>query len=153
MTKNLSNAKQLGLGVQLYAADHDGRFPFHLSELIPDYIPAEAWPQLLFVAEKVKDTAGPPEYDWLYFGAFASEQERPRILIASPRAVNVKGKNRRVVIHGGISGVIAFEEEYQADLAKMIEESKARREAPTPKRLDNSATAVPGKIEDEAVTK
>jgi prepilin-type N-terminal cleavage/methylation domain-containing protein len=49
-TKDLSNAKQIGLGLKLYATDNDGKFPTNVSaqgsntafaQLIPTYIPTE----------------------------------------------------------------------------------------------------------------
>ncbi|HEY8649640.1 MAG TPA: type II secretion system protein, partial [Chthoniobacterales bacterium] len=49
-TKDLSNAKQIGLGLKLYAGDNDGKFPANLAaqgsntafaQLIPQYIPTE----------------------------------------------------------------------------------------------------------------
>jgi len=49
-TKDLSNAKQIGLGLKLYAGDNDGKFPVNLNAngsnpafaaLIPTYIPTE----------------------------------------------------------------------------------------------------------------
>ena len=50
-TKDLSNAKQIGLGLKLYAGDNDGKFPANIvnpvgsnpefAQLIPTYIPTE----------------------------------------------------------------------------------------------------------------
>ncbi len=48
-TKDLSNAKQIGLGLKLFAGDNDGKFPFgtatnanaFFAALIPQYIPTE----------------------------------------------------------------------------------------------------------------
>src|SRR5207249_9655095 len=48
-TKDLSNAKQIGLGLKLYAGDNDGLFPTgtatnsnaYYAALIPTYIPTE----------------------------------------------------------------------------------------------------------------
>lgn len=154
LTRNLSYAKQLALGAKLYALDYDGRYPVHLSELMPDYIPVESWDRLLFTMQKDKNQdPAPPFQDWLYFGAFTDQDHPPRILIASPQAIGVKGKNRRVIAAGDTSASIVFEEEYQAELAKMIVELRLRRDAMTPAAPDGDTSARPTEKEDEALAK
>ena len=37
-TKSLAQAKKIGLGCKLYAADHDGKFPPTLDALMPTYL-------------------------------------------------------------------------------------------------------------------
>jgi prepilin-type N-terminal cleavage/methylation domain-containing protein len=65
-TKDLSNAKQIGLGLKLYAGDHDGVFPANLNAsgsnpafaaLIPTYIPQEK----VFYLAKSAWTPLPPD--------------------------------------------------------------------------------------------
>ncbi|MEA3211118.1 MAG: hypothetical protein QOE70_4175 [Chthoniobacter sp.] len=118
--RNLSYAKQLGLAAKLYAADHQGRYPVHLSEVMPDYLPADAWKKMLFEPMMTSQTTAPARYDWIYFGAFTDENKPPRILIASPQAITDSGKSRRVVINGNISGEIMDEGRYQEELRQTI---------------------------------
>ena len=131
-TRNLSHAKQLGTGVKLYAMDNDGRFPMHLSELVPDYIDAASWTQLLYDPRKDAKDPHLPNFDWLYFGAFFDEKNPPPILIASPRSPTDGSKGRRVVIQGDGSGEIMKEAEYQAELRKTIEAMHKRFDAAKP---------------------
>ena len=128
-TLNLLSAKQLAFGVKLYAADYDGRFPMHLSELIPDYIEASDWERLLF--DTRKDIHNPilPKQDWLYFGAFLDEKNSPPVLIASPQHATVSNTRARVVIHADGTGAIVSEAEYQAGLRKTIAHLQARASA------------------------
>ena len=64
-TKDLSNAKQIGLGLKLYAGDNDGLFPVTAggqangayAQLIPTYIPGE---KIFYVAKSIW-TAQPPD--------------------------------------------------------------------------------------------
>jgi prepilin-type N-terminal cleavage/methylation domain-containing protein len=64
-TKDLSNAKQIGLGLKLYAADFDGLFPQTtgtgsngaFNQLIPQYIPGEK----IFYLAKSAWTPLPPD--------------------------------------------------------------------------------------------
>jgi len=65
-TKDLSNAKQIGLGLKLYAGDNDGKFPAQATPngsnpafvaLIPTYIPTEK----IFYLAKSAWTPQPPD--------------------------------------------------------------------------------------------
>jgi len=65
-TKDLSNAKQIGLGLKLYAGDNDGKFPAQVTPngsnpafvaLIPTYIPTEK----IFYLAKSAWTPQPPD--------------------------------------------------------------------------------------------
>jgi hypothetical protein len=143
LTKNLSNAKQLGTGVRLFAMDHQGRFPMHLSELFPDYVPSENWRELLFIRARVtEDESFPaPQYEWLYFGAFCDEQHRPTILIASPQVFYEKGKLKRIIVFGDGSGTLADDEEFQTKLRQTIKELNERAATLMPKR-ESSALPV-----------
>jgi hypothetical protein len=126
-TKNLSNAKQWGLAVKVYATDYEGRFPMHLSELVPDYISLTAPTDLLFEVCKDSKDAVYAKQDWLYFGAFFDEKNPPPILIASPQATGFSGKPpKRIVVYGDLSGRVVTEEQYQADLKKTIEAMRQR---------------------------
>jgi prepilin-type N-terminal cleavage/methylation domain-containing protein len=64
-TKDLSNAKQIGLGLKLYAGDNDGKYPLTdgtaansaFRQLIPSYIPEEK----IFYLAKSAWTPVPPD--------------------------------------------------------------------------------------------
>ena len=107
-TRNLSNAKQLWLGAKLYADDHGGRFPTHLTELEPDYFPPGRLDYLLYRTKVGEEEEPRFRYDWLYFGAFFDETNPPSLFIASPQAFTAEKKQDRKSTrlnssHGGIS--------------------------------------------------
>ena len=131
-TKNLSNAKQLALAVRVYAQDNEGRFPLHLSDLVPDYIPGENLDHLLFAA-KIGDEDNPRlKYDWLYFGAGFRDTNPPPLLIASPHAFRDDKKQRRIVIYADGTGAVINDEQYQPELRKTIEAMHQRFDAAKP---------------------
>ncbi len=125
-TKNLRNAKQLGLATKLYAMDHGGRFPMHLSELTPEYIPALSLDQLLYEAKAGDEKQPRLKYDWLYFGAFFDEAHPPSLLIASPHVIKDGVKHKRVVIYANGSGSIVKDDEYEAELRQTIDAMRQR---------------------------
>jgi len=66
-TKDLSNAKQIGLGLKLYAGDNDGKFPVvpangtsndAFAQLIPQYVPTE---KIFYLAKSAWTPAQPDE--------------------------------------------------------------------------------------------
>jgi hypothetical protein len=82
-TRALSDIKQVGTACKIYAADHDGRFPPKLEDLIPDYLPDAG-----LLACTYPDPKNPVAFE--YFGG--SEKDDPKkILIASPA---IEGKGR-----------------------------------------------------------
>lgn len=122
-TKNLSNAKQLAIGCRLYAMDHGGRFPLHLSELEPDYIPA-GWVDQLRCTSIGRD--GEPGFamDWLYFGAGFDDQNPPRLLIVSPQADTPARKQKRVIVEGDTSGRVIDEADYPPLLKETVQQMR-----------------------------
>jgi prepilin-type N-terminal cleavage/methylation domain len=65
-TKDLSNAKQIGLALKLYASDNDGQYPVveasgtandAFAKLVPQYVPTEK----IFYLAKSKWTPNPPD--------------------------------------------------------------------------------------------
>jgi len=128
MTRNLSNAKQLATSCKLYAIEHAGRFPVHLSELVPDYVPAESYPHLLYARAVQGDETFTPQFDWLYFGAGFDETHPPHMLIASPQAPYHTARPKRVVIHGDTSGLIMKENDYQSALRQTIGQLRGREQ-------------------------
>jgi len=82
-TKALAQLKQVGVGCQAYANDHDGKFPPKLDELVPRYVPDAA---LLLCPYPDKKAPKPFEY----FGGSTADPA-DQILAASP-AVERKGR-------------------------------------------------------------
>ena len=130
--RNLSNAKQLGLAAKLFAEDHDGLFPMHLTELAPEVIPAGNLDDLLCATEIDDESQPRLKYDWLYFGAGFDDKNPPPLLIASPLVFKDGAKQKRVIIRGDLSGPIVNENEYQAELRKTIEAMHQRFDAAKP---------------------
>ena len=125
-TWDLSNAKSLGIASTLYLDDHEGNFPTHLLELVPDYIDAQNWSRLLYAAHKDKEEKPVPQFDWLYFGAFFDDKNPPPMLIASPQAFTEEKANKRIVVLANSSASIVSEEEYQDLLRKTIKAMRQR---------------------------
>ena len=123
-TKMLGHAKQMALGVRLYAEDHHGSFPMSLAELTPEFVTPEGAASLQFeVREEYKDPLL-AKLDWLYFGAFFDASDPPPLIIASPQTTGFKGKPpHRIVIAGDkdMTGYVVNEAEYQELLRKTIE--------------------------------
>ena len=133
LTRNLSNAKQLAIAINLLAKDHDGHFPLHLSQIVPEYLRAEDWHSLLFASETARGRSAQSEYDWLYFGAFFDEKHPPPLLIVSPHAFRDGKKQKRIVIRGDFTGQIINDDEYQVELRKTIEAMHKRAGTPASK--------------------
>ena len=64
-TKDLSNAKQVGLGLKLYASDNDGKFPVGVAnandafaQLVPQYVSTE---KVFYLAKSAWTPAAPDE--------------------------------------------------------------------------------------------
>ena len=128
-TKNISNAKQLALAVRIYAMDYEGRFPVHLSELVPDYIPGENLDDFLYAAKIGEEDKPRLKHDWLYFGAGFDAANPPTVLIASPHAFRDGKKQKRIVVHPDGTGGVIDDEQYQAELRKTIEAMHKRFDA------------------------
>ena len=130
-TKNLVYAKQLANAAKVYAEDNEGRFPLHLSELEPDYLPPGLLEELLCGVKVGKEQPPRLRFDWLYFGAFFDEKNPPPLLIASPQAFTVGKKWKRIIIRGDGSGSLVNDDEYQRELRKTIEAMHKRAGTPT----------------------
>ena len=127
LPKNLSRAKILQTACLIYANDHDGRFPVHLSELDPDYIPAGGYNELRFSSMGQNDD---PRFlmDWLYFGAGFTDQNPPALLIASPQATTTQPKLKRVIVQGNGSGRVISEDEYLPLLGETVRQMQTQDE-------------------------
>jgi hypothetical protein len=129
MTRNLDDAKFFAMALNEYAAEHDGVYPHYLSELTPDYL--GAWD---YVRYSAMDTRWKPEpkYDWLYFASGHDGSHLPRIVMASPQAVNERNANTRIVVYDDLSALVIPEEQYQRELREMIGRMKKRPRRPVP---------------------
>jgi hypothetical protein len=106
ITVQLSNLKQLKLGLRLYAEDHDGRFPTHLAELLEvPYIPAE-------ISQFHDPTTKTPK-DWIYYAGHTLHDSPDTMLLASPVTVE---KQKRMVATVHTFGEIIAESEFQKRL-------------------------------------
>ena len=124
-TKNLSHAKQLATACKIYASDHEGRFPVHLSELEPDYIPKGELDKLRCSSV---GREGDPTFlmDWLYFGAGFTDENPPHILIVSPQVTTSLPKPKRVIVKGDGSGRVIDEADYPPLLAETVRQMQAQ---------------------------
>jgi hypothetical protein len=121
--KNLYHGKQLATGCQLYAVDHGGRYPVHLSELEPDYIV-----DVKELRGIIYDFYGRPQYryDWLYFGAGFTTDNPPTLLLASPQVVVKSAKSqKRLVMHGDTTHDVIDEGEFEKLLAETVRQMRA----------------------------
>jgi len=137
---SLSNAKVLATGCRLYADDHDGRFPNHLSELVPDYLSQADLDKNGYLFRASEDD---PVIlmDWLYFGAGFDETNAPPLLIASPQATAPDGKKQsRVIVAPDTSGMVIREAQYQEKLKETIKRMQSLDEN---RRLKTPPVATP----------
>lgn len=125
---NLSRGKQLGIWVQHYAIEHEGRFLVCLGEMVPEFISPEVWSGLLYAHyQPSTKEAAKSQYDWLYFGALLDEKSEKILLIASPQALTDGRPNKRIVVYSDTSAQIVSEEQYQADLRHYLALVRASR--------------------------
>ncbi len=104
----INHGKQLVIAIKVYAADHDGKYPAKLKQLISTGILDK--PELLTVVEK-KGKEGLP---WLYDRSLTDSSDGDRIVLAAP--FTIKGsadKETRVVVRNDGSGAEIPEEEFQ----------------------------------------
>jgi hypothetical protein len=132
MVVNRSNARQMAEACRIYAFDHDGHFPTHLSELEPDYLPDSAHWRYIADAK----AAPPVVEDWAYFGAGFTEENPPRILIAAPNFYVSQNQffwfgrgKMRVYVEGNRTAHVGAEADYQQLLAETIRQTEAVRES------------------------
>ena len=120
-SKNISNARQMGLAARDYGHDHQGQLPLDLTDCVPDYLEPSAFEELRFDPREKSSERPRPKSDWRYFGAFFDEKNPPPLLIASPQFFTVGKTNKRVVVLGDFSTEIIREPQYQKLLNKTIE--------------------------------
>lgn len=82
-TKGLSQLRQVGVACQIYAIDHDGKFPAKLDDLVPEQLPDAS---LLLCP--YPDAKSPKPFE--YFGGSKSDPS-DQVLAASPAVPN-KGR-------------------------------------------------------------
>ncbi len=117
----------MGLAARLYSEDHQGKFPFDLTECVPTFIEASAFENLRFDSREKSNQPSRPKFDWLYFGAFFEERNPPPLLIASPQTFVAGATRKRIIVLGDLSASIVLEEKYQELLRKTIEAMRQRR--------------------------
>ena len=111
----------MGLAARLYGEDHQGQFPFDLTDCIPKYIDPSAFEELRFDLREKSSERPRPKSDWRYFGALFDQNNPPPLLIASPQFFTVHKTNKRIAVLGDLSASVVKEEEYQELLRKTIE--------------------------------
>lgn len=103
MTRELSNLKQVALGLRLYVDDFEGKLPRDLDALVPDYLPDG---RLLF---STIERGEPPERI-LYFPDNQASDPAHTIILAGPRA---SASGKRVVAQRDAAAQIVKEKEFQ----------------------------------------
>ena len=124
-TRELSDMKQVGLAMRLYASDHNGKFPPSLNDLFPDYL------QYKKMVYSYSHDDEPPEPMIYYSGYDDSDASADVIVLSSPRPFPSSNGDRRVIVHGDSSGVIIPESEFQL-LMKKQETARAQKQTPSP---------------------
>lgn len=106
--KVLSNGRQVLTALKAYAADHDGKYPAELQELVT--AGALDSPELLTVASKPGADPAP----WMYDNTLTPESPGISIVLAAPDPVKgAKGKETRAVIRNDGRAESLPEEEFQ----------------------------------------
>ena len=107
-TKDLSNAKQIGLGLKLYAGDNDGKFPDQaaansnilFAQLIPQYIPTEK----IFYLAKSAWTTTPPDEVFTDSGTTLAANENNFAYVQ--KLTDTSNPNYPIVADGFTSGTV-----------------------------------------------
>ena len=94
-TKSLNQARQIGLGCKLYAADNGGKFPPTLEALVPEYVTDSK----IFISPFAPEF--PMGYD--YTAGLTEESPSDKVLIEDRFA---SGEHQRVVVRVDMSGEV-----------------------------------------------
>jgi hypothetical protein len=114
-TMELSQIKQVVLGLSLFASDHDGWFPKELDELVPDYLDTHRY---FFTRAMDSD---PPQRIIYYTGygtGFRTPENGNTIILASPRPFESLSGRKRAVAYLDTSAAIISETSYQEQIQK-----------------------------------
>jgi hypothetical protein len=130
-TRNLSNARQIATACKLYAQNHEGHFPIHLSELEPNYVSRGALSRLGCAREEPDDELDHP-MNWFYFGAGFDDKNPPQLLIASPQGALTRRIQKRVTIKGDMSWQIVNEDDYERLFGQTVKQMEALQESRKP---------------------
>lgn len=121
MTKEISNLKQVALGMRVFAEDFEGKCPADLDELVPDYVPTR---ELFYSSLSVNE---PPER--ILFFPYAGKALPPDwIVLAGPRSTG-KNKGKRPVSYADATAEIIFESEFQKRIAAQKSGAQIHRES------------------------
>ncbi len=93
ITKGISTARQLAIGIRLYAADHEGKYPATLEELVAA---GTLEKKILDDAEGFKPVSWQGTQGFDYHGAGMRDSDPPEKVLLTSRAWDTK--NRRVVV-------------------------------------------------------
>lgn len=108
-TKSISQARQIGLALKTYAADHAGRYPADLNMLVDEGI-IEDVGILLY-----QDSASGESQPWLYNGALTDTSPQDAILLAAPAPdKQPSGRQTRVVVFNDLTTQALPEDDFQA---------------------------------------
>jgi hypothetical protein len=97
-TRSLTQAKQIGLGCKMYAADNDGKFPPTLDALVPQYVSDSK----TFISPFAPEV--PIGYD--YTTGLTEESAPDTVLIEDKFASR---EHQRVIVHVDMSGEVTHE--------------------------------------------
>jgi hypothetical protein len=106
--RELSNIKQVAVGLRLFADDHDGNLPRELNELVPDYLPDHS----LFFSTAIPNE--PPE-QILYFPDNQATNPDEIIVVAGPQPTK---SGKRAVARRDASASTVSESEFQELMLK-----------------------------------
>jgi hypothetical protein len=107
LSRELSHAKQVAIGLRLFADDHDGKLPAELFELFPDYLVEH---QVFFSA-----SSNEPSEQFLYFPDDRAPNFDETVIVASPRPA---GSGKRAVARRDGSASVMKESDFQELLLK-----------------------------------
>jgi hypothetical protein len=119
-TRSVAHIQQIGIALQLYADDHEGRLPSAVSDLAPVYIEADALSHLGY-----HPPGSQQDSEWLYFPRrFLHDLPDDAILAAAPSPEKHNRSLQRIVLRANRSVVWLPDSEYQTQRTKEIHASK-----------------------------
>ena len=117
LVRQLSNLKQIGLGLRLYASDHDGKFPDKISDAF-DFVPSGKVRQ--FTDPTTKQT-----HPWIYCPGHTDKDPEDTILVFSP-PVTYNGRQERIVVHIDDSASFVDEPKFMSLLREQRQKKQQR---------------------------
>ena len=119
LTRSRAEGRSIFPALKMYAADHAGRYPRTLSELVPNYISHRI---------AYRDPVSRRSYDWMYIQGLNETSPANWIVLASPTDQPDEDPNKliRIVVRNVGDAEIISTDEFDAQLAEQVKAMAAK---------------------------